>query len=356
MPSRFPGPSSLAKLRGKAVVRIFGSLLTLLLVSQSALAYEQEVKQLSAQMAEVITKSGKKTVAVVDFTDLQGNVTELGRFLAEEFSVALSSNAKEFEVIDRTNLKTLLQEHKLASTGIIDPQTARKLGEIAGVQALVTGNITPFGDSVRLSIKILDSATARVISGFSADIPRTKAIEELLAKGISGSANSGAPGEGAGEATRPPAADKKSVQSLRAGDFIIEPQSCSLSGTKVNCRLLVTYSGERSRRDASAPPGGGGGNGRFLIFAEHGQLSTRIFDKAGNEYHASAVRLGTQGMGGGFGSTWTDNTLVEGVPMNAWLVFENIAPTTSEITALVVGCSDFREERALKFGNVRLTK
>src|SRR5271154_2443233 len=97
-------------------------------------SYDQEVKQLSAKIAESISKSGRKTVAVVDFTDLEGNVTELGRFLAEEFSVALAGDAKEFEVIDRTNLKTILQEHKLASTGIIDPQTARKLGEIAGVQ------------------------------------------------------------------------------------------------------------------------------------------------------------------------------------------------------------------------------
>jgi TolB-like protein len=136
-------------------------------------------------MAVAIAKSGKKTVAVVDFTDLQGCVTELGRFLAEEFSVNLTTAATNFEVIDRTHLKTLLQEHKLASTGIIDPQTARKLGEIAGVQALVTGSLTPFGESVRLSAKVLDVSTAKMIGAFSADIPRTKAIDELLARGIS---------------------------------------------------------------------------------------------------------------------------------------------------------------------------
>src|SRR5207245_184740 len=129
MSGRLSGPSSHSEVTGRAVVRILGSLLTSLLLSQPALAYEQEVKQLSAQMAEVIAKSGKKSVAVVDFTDLQGNVTELGRFLAEEVSVALAMAAKDFQVIDRTNLKTVLQEHKLASTGIIDPQTARKVGQ-----------------------------------------------------------------------------------------------------------------------------------------------------------------------------------------------------------------------------------
>lgn len=358
MPSPRTGEYFHLELRRRIPSRrlILRVLLAAALLSRPTLAYEQEVKQLSAQMAEVITKSGKKTVAVVDFTDLQGNVTELGRFLAEEFSVALSGNAKDFEVIDRTNLKTLLQEHKLASTGIIDPQTARKLGEIAGVQALITGNITPFGDSVRLSIKILDSGTARVISGFSGDIPRTKAIEELLAKGISSNTNPVASGDRPGQPSPPPITGGKAVQSLRAGDFVIEPQSCNLSGTRVNCRVLITFSKERSRTDVAAPPGGGGSNGRFAIFAEHGQLSTRIFDNAGTEYHATSVRLGTQGMGGGFGSTWAENTLVEGVPVSAWLVFENIAPVTNEITALIISCTDFLQERSLKFPNVRLSK
>jgi len=55
--------------------------------------------------------------------DLQGNVTELGRFLAEELSGALVNDSRGFRVIDRAHLKAILQEHKLAATGLIDPQT-----------------------------------------------------------------------------------------------------------------------------------------------------------------------------------------------------------------------------------------
>ena len=155
-----------------------------LFYSKHIIAYEQEIKSLSTAMAEKIAAAGKKTIAVVDFTDLQGNVTELGRFLAEEFSVALAGMGKGFEVVDRTHLKSILVEHKLSSTGIIDPQTARKLGQIIGVDALITGTITPFGDSIRISVKVLDTATAKVVSASTANIAKTKAIEELLARGI----------------------------------------------------------------------------------------------------------------------------------------------------------------------------
>lgn len=50
-------------------------------------SFEKEIDTISKTMAEKIAAAGKKKVAVVDFTDLQGNVTELGRFISEEFSI-----------------------------------------------------------------------------------------------------------------------------------------------------------------------------------------------------------------------------------------------------------------------------
>ena len=147
-------------------------------------AYEEEIKDISANMAKKIADAGKKTIAVADFTDLQGNVTELGRFLAEEFSVALAGAGTGFEVVDRIHLKSIIMEHKLSATGMIDPTTARKLGKITGVQALITGTVTPFGDNVRITVKILDTETAKIIGASTANIAKTKAIEELLARGI----------------------------------------------------------------------------------------------------------------------------------------------------------------------------
>jgi TolB-like protein len=157
----------------------------LILFSTTLFSFEKEIKAMSATLSECIIAAGNKTIAVVDFTDLQGNVTELGRFFAEEFSGTLASSGKGFKIIDRTHLKTLLAKHKLSTTGIIDPQTARKLGQIAGVDSLITGTITPFGDTIRLSVKVLETNTAMVIGAASGDIAKTKAIEELLGKGIS---------------------------------------------------------------------------------------------------------------------------------------------------------------------------
>lgn len=149
-----------------------------------AVAYEHEIKSISSSIAESITKSGKRTVAVVDFTDLQGNVTELGRFLAEELSIDLTNTARGFVIIDRTHLKSLLKEHKFSISGLVDPAAAKKLGQIAGVDAIVTGSVTPLGKIVKVSCKVIATDTAMVIGAGKSDIARTRGIDELLDKEI----------------------------------------------------------------------------------------------------------------------------------------------------------------------------
>src|SRR5215469_16304275 len=95
------------RLRGSDV-RLAVLSLCLLMIPQRLSAvssYNEEINNLSVRLADNVAKSGKKTVAVVDFTTLGGEVIELGRFLAEELSVGLTQKASGFDVIDRTYLK-----------------------------------------------------------------------------------------------------------------------------------------------------------------------------------------------------------------------------------------------------------
>ena len=155
-----------------------------LLLPISSWGYEREINLLSSAMAEKIAQAERKSIAVVDFTDLDGNVTQLGRFIAEELSGALAEKGQGFEVVNRSNLKLILKEHKLFEKGVIDQKAAMRLGEIAGVQALVTGTITPFTENIRLSVNVLDINTAKVIENKRENIPRTPDINELLGKEV----------------------------------------------------------------------------------------------------------------------------------------------------------------------------
>lgn len=294
-----------------ALSRLVAGLVILIMVLVSnistAMAYEKEIKSISSSIAESITANGKKTVAVVDFTDLQGNVTELGRFLAEEISVDMTIAAKNFQVIDRTHLKTVMKEHELSFLGITDPKKIKKLGEVAGVDAIITGSVTPFGDSIRITCKVIATDTARTIGASKGDIAKTKAIEELLAKGIEDTA-----------AAKEPAAapivkkETKVVQKTEVKNITFESQGCKMSGDNVTCNVLITSNGQD----------------REFKWGYH---SSKMFDDAGNEYRRSGAQLGNKS-----GSEGVSGLLVSGIPVKASVIFEKVSSQAKMIALLEV--------------------
>lgn len=287
--------------------------------SISCFAFEKEIKTMTSVLSEYILKAGRKTIAVVDFNDLQGNVTELGRFFAEEFSVALASADKGFEVVDRTNLKTILIEHKLSTTGIIDPQTARKLGQIAGVDALITGTITPFGDTVRITVKILDTNTARVIGATSGDIAKTKAIDELLAKGISGNTqimgSTTIPSQQAGQGPT-----LKSAFKVDVNDFTFQVQECKQTGDKLLCSVLVTNNLEDR------------GINIYTSRLDDEKSRTRMIDQDGNEIGVTIVQTGDRSCSSEKNEYKLEKILSSGIPTRISFWFKNVAIPVTFIT------------------------
>lgn len=210
------------------------------LCSCSTDAKAQDMRPAATSLANRIQATGRKKVAVVDFTDLQGNATELGRFIAEELSIALAGDANGFDVIDRSSIRVILQEHKLSFEGLIDPATARKLGQIAGVDTLVTGTITPLGDTVHVGLKALDTETAKVLAGLTVEIPRTGAINDLLG------ASASSPAESAGAPESSSAA--QGTGTFRSGDFAFSIMGCKAgvgedSADQVVCWGKVTNKG-----------------------------------------------------------------------------------------------------------------
>ncbi len=282
-------------------------------VSGPALAYEKEIRSESEVIAAKVAEQGKTKIAVVDFTDLQGHVTELGRFMAEELSIALADSGKGFQVVDRTHLRSIIQEHKLASSGLIDPETAQALGKIAGVDALITGTITPFADSIHLAIKVLDANTADIITSDTVNIPKTQGIQELLSQEIeSASGNAGGP------AHRTVTNPQKQVKTADHGQFHFELRGCGYDGSTLWCEVVVTNSGGDKRAT--------------LKF-----YGSRIIGRSGREYLPHRVFLGSY-EGGIAGAS---NVLPQGVPMRAGLKVFDVRTAPQEIALLELNWGGF---------------
>lgn len=286
-------------------------LMTVLVLTPALHAYEEQINELAAQMADDIHAAEKKTIAVVDFTDLQGNVTELGRFLAEEFSVALAESRKGFEVIDRVHLKVILAENKLTTTGLIEPATAQELGRIAGAEALITGTITPAGDSVRVAIKILDTESARLVGAQRGNIPKTQFISELAHAEIASSK----PSSGLSQE------NETASEEYVVNGLAVAPGDCAINSGKMTCHLFVTNtSSDREVR---------------LYGARQLNNETFAVDSAGNKYPTVGI---ADSSGNYF--TYFSILLPTNVRIRLNVRFEGVDSQPSHVDLLLVAMSD----------------
>lgn len=296
-----------------------------LVIASNSSAYESaEIKRMSVTMADKIIKAKKKTVAVTDFTDLQGNITQLGRFIAEHFSVALAGSGQGIEVIDRTHIKQLLKEHKLAEKGLIDTVTAKELGKIAGVDALITGTLTPFGNTVEMTIKVLDTETAKVIDAGAGSVAETATIKELLKKGI----NVVSPDA----ISDPIPEDLPGQQIVNIENIIFSLQGCKRKEQNVDCDLIIT---SQSKDVKVSVQGWGRG--------------TRMFDDLGHEYGVKRVQVGNK-MVDSY-NTWIENLFIARIPTKAQIGFEGVALEAKKI-ALIDLKVWFGGEHHVTFRNV----
>lgn len=203
------------------------------ILNQAVYAFETKVDEISKYLSDEIAKTDKKIVAVVDFTDLQGNVTELGRFFAQEISTSIAMAGQGFEVVDRTHLNSILAEHKLAEKGVIDPNTARQLGKIAGVELLITGTITPLGDNIRLNAMVLDTETAKIIAGAKENLPMTGTLASLSGSEIKNVSSKNVRSSSGSK-------ERAEKEEFEYFGFTIKPLSCEKKGTELVCPVTFT--------------------------------------------------------------------------------------------------------------------
>ena len=103
------------------------------------------------------------------------NHTQAGRIVAEWLSVSLEK-IDVFEVYERIAIDKLTEEYKLQQTGIIDEDTMAEIGKMRGVEAIVIGSITKLGSTIKVTAKLVNTETAKLIDSVDCKV---STIDEL---------------------------------------------------------------------------------------------------------------------------------------------------------------------------------
>jgi len=148
--------------------------------SSNAQNMDDKIKVIANEIADQIVKSGNKKVAVTTL-DYKGCNTEFGQFLAEELTGNLSVSGRPITIVNQKLLESLLTQNKLTAKGLLEAKNdAAKLGQVSGIDALVYGSITTFGEDVRISLSIIKLPTLAVFGYSKSSFPLTSGVKNML--------------------------------------------------------------------------------------------------------------------------------------------------------------------------------
>ena len=94
-----------------------------------------------------VTTWAKPTVAVMDFenkTPYGG--WSLGRGASDMLNTELVKIGK-FRMMERDRIASVIKEQKFGASGLVDPSTAARIGKVIGVEYIITGAVTEYGQS-----------------------------------------------------------------------------------------------------------------------------------------------------------------------------------------------------------------
>lgn len=124
-----------------------------------------------------------RVLAILPFTDLEGQVTQLHKYVAEELTTRLFGNVN-FRVVERSRIEQVLGEVAFGGTAAVDVDSAAQFGRLLGADAIVTGTITDLGESLALNARIIEVATGNVIGVAAVKFAKDQAVGRLLGQGV----------------------------------------------------------------------------------------------------------------------------------------------------------------------------
>lgn len=288
------------------------AVLSILVGASSALAQaslSQQLDDLNRQIATKVTAKNKTTIAVVEFADLDGNVTNFGRFLSEELITRLYETQK-FKVIERQLLNQVIKEQKLTLSGIVDPASAKQLGRVLGVDAIVSGSISDLTKTVRVNARLISTETGEIFAVAATEFAKDQTVTDLM--------GSRDPRPNSSKAD-PSSSRKPAKLTVKASLYTFDLDDCRLSGTTIICDLTITNNDTDRMFSYDNLVGGAG-----------------LIDDQGGTYPATSIRIANR-------NGFDDAVIVANVPTKSRIVFDNVSPQATKIVSLRMQFNRFEQ-------------
>ena len=262
------------------------------------LSLDQQLDNLTDQIISSFKKSDISKIAIIEFADLNRNVTNLGIFIAEELITRIFMTNK-FQVVERNLLNKIIKEQELGMSGYIDDESAISIGKILGVEAIVTGSITDLGSSIKINARLISTKEGSIFAVASITLPKDKTIIKLMGESSIKTTVSKTETE-----TGDVQVTEKQTQIKQDIEFIFE--QCFYAAETVTVVFSITNQSDDKE---------------ITLYDRYEKSYVRIIDEQGKEFRSPKFTLGTHKNG------WngiTNVTIVNNVRTQLVYNFKNI--------------------------------
>lgn len=151
---------------------ILASLLSLCMICASAV-HADPLKKMAKVLARGMGNLENKKIAILPFPYHDGAMSSGSTIVSERLTTYLVGKY-EVEVIERSLLNKVLEEMKLGETGVVDQETTKEIGNILGVEAVVTGTLIDLPkNKTEVNARLIQTETGKILSAYNKKIKRT---------------------------------------------------------------------------------------------------------------------------------------------------------------------------------------
>lgn len=132
---------------------------------------------------KLVTSIGVKetgTIAVADFVGPGSEIYAFGDHISNKVSVRMFSSGAFPDLMERKQLKQILQEKKKEHGYVFDQSTVKQFGKMLGLDSMAIGTIEDVGSVVDITVKIIASETGRLLGMADVQITKDANVAKML--------------------------------------------------------------------------------------------------------------------------------------------------------------------------------
>jgi len=163
-----------------ALIFLFGSLS---LHAQKKKSYAAVTQELTQKIVDAPSAVTPQKLAVVPFTATASSVETsqaFGEYLTETMIGLLSGHPEKLKLFERTRMDAILKEHEFILTDLMKPAAALKIGQLAPIDALLSGTYTKLKSYIEVSARVIDVTSGEITMSYVGRIKVNKNMTVLF--------------------------------------------------------------------------------------------------------------------------------------------------------------------------------